>query len=219
MLHKMQKTGLDNKVNIRYIKNTVHNFYLYSLAETEQIAFSFGFDRHIPIKSSSSSTYTDFQHCFFKTHSRIFKTFHKTTSIKIKTNMRSTCQKYSQIIVWYEYRKIVKDLSNNNSIIILQKDKEKGVVIMDRQKYLRQFNLIWGKWSLIYPKIFTPNFSQADYHQPNFMAQIKRTSYRPMVQLMIYLFDQLFPTYIQKPTTGKLFGKTIATNKSLRIHC
>lgn len=52
--------------------------------------------------------------------------------------MRSTCEKYSQINVPYQNKNILKDLYNNKSIIILQLDKGRGVVIMDRQKYFEK---------------------------------------------------------------------------------
>lgn len=47
---------------------------------------------------------------------------------KIKTKMRITCKKYSEISVPYKYRIIARDLSNNRGIISLQQDKGRGVV-------------------------------------------------------------------------------------------
>ena len=101
---------MDNKVNIRYKKNTKHNFSFYSLSEKKQFGLSFGLDQHIPVKSNSYSIYAEFEH-LIKTYSITLETYHK---------MRSTCKKYSQINVLYEYKIILIDLSNNRSIINLQ---------------------------------------------------------------------------------------------------
>ena len=35
----------------------------------------------------------------------------------------------------YEYRRIVENLSKNDSIAIIKQDKGRGVVIMDKHKY------------------------------------------------------------------------------------
>ena len=53
----------------------------------------------------------------------------------IKTKMRNTCEKYSEIKVPYKHREITRNLSNNKNIVIMKQDKGRGVVIMDRNKY------------------------------------------------------------------------------------
>ena len=102
---------MDNKTNIRYTKNIIWKLL------------------------------TIFIHNLYKKYNRIraFLSQHNIRNIpqdninKIKTKIRSTCKKYSQINVPYENRKIVKDLSNNKSIIILLQDKGRGFVTMDRR--------------------------------------------------------------------------------------
>ena len=55
---------------------------------------------------------------------------------RIKTKVRSTCEKYCNIKTPYKYRKIVDDLSKNQAIVILKQDKGRGVVIMNRSTYM-----------------------------------------------------------------------------------
>ena len=53
---------------------------------------------------------------------------------KIKTKLRSTCEKYSNIKVPHTKTKIISDLSKRD-IILLKEDKGRGVVVMDRSEY------------------------------------------------------------------------------------
>lgn len=132
--------------------------------------------------------------------------------------MRITCKKYSEISVPYEYRIIARDLSNNRGIISLQQDKGRGVVrinsenawinvlILNTEQLIKvlngpasyiekkKLNVIREKSSKKYPKTFIQRFTQQDHHQPNCMAHPRFTSYQSIIQLMIYLFNQLFLT-------------------------
>ena len=53
----------------------------------------------------------------------------------LKTKLRSTCYKYSNINVPYKYEKVLSNLSKNKNNVILQQDKGRGVVILDTTKY------------------------------------------------------------------------------------
>ena len=53
----------------------------------------------------------------------------------IKTKLRSTYEKYSNVYMPYEYRRIVENPSKNDSIVILKQDKGRRVFIMDKHKY------------------------------------------------------------------------------------
>ena len=50
--------------------------------------------------------------------------------------MRNFCEKYSEIIVPYKHRETIRNLSNSQNIVTMKQDKRRGVVIMDRNKYL-----------------------------------------------------------------------------------
>ena len=52
----------------------------------------------------------------------------------LKTKLRNTCDKHSQIYLPHKYKKIIEQLSNNRNICIMKQDKERGVVIIDKSK-------------------------------------------------------------------------------------
>ena len=54
----------------------------------------------------------------------------------LKTRIRNTCHKYNRINVPYRYREIIRNLSNNEKIKVLKKDKDRQVVIMDSSQYM-----------------------------------------------------------------------------------
>ena len=54
---------------------------------------------------------------------------------KVKTKLRSTFEKYSNIKVPHTQRKIISGLSKRDDVILLKQDKARGVVVMDRSKY------------------------------------------------------------------------------------
>ena len=56
----------------------------------------------------------------------------------IKTKLRSTYEKYSNVYMPYEYRGIVENLSKNDSIVIMKQDKERDAVIKDKHKYTKK---------------------------------------------------------------------------------
>ena len=47
---------------------------------------------------------------------------------------RRTCENYSQLKISYRYEKVIENLSKNNNIIVMKKDKTHGVGILDRTK-------------------------------------------------------------------------------------
>ena len=50
---------------------------------------------------------------------------------------RNTCKKYSDIKVPYK-RETIRNLSNNQNIVIMKQDKGRDVVVMDRRKYFEK---------------------------------------------------------------------------------
>ena len=56
----------------------------------------------------------------------------------LKTRIRNTCHKYNRISVPYRYREIIRNLSNNEKIKVLKKDKDRQVVIMDSSQYMNK---------------------------------------------------------------------------------
>ena len=58
---------------------------------------------------------------------------------KVKNNLRSTCEKYSNIKVPLTRRKIISDLSKRDGIVLRKQDKERRVVLMDISKYTEKY--------------------------------------------------------------------------------
>ena len=58
--------------------------------------------------------------------------------IKLKTKLRQTCEKYSDIKVPHKYQKTIDTLQRNNSIVVLKQDKWRGVVILDKNIYVEK---------------------------------------------------------------------------------
>ena len=58
--------------------------------------------------------------------------------LQIKTELLPTREKYSSIKVPFKHRQMIKQLAENNSIMLLRQDKDKGLVIMDKEKYTKK---------------------------------------------------------------------------------
>ena len=58
---------------------------------------------------------------------------------QVKTKLRNTCERYCNIKVPYKQRQIIKSLSQRVDITIIKTDKGRGVVIMNKSKYLEKF--------------------------------------------------------------------------------
>ena len=58
---------------------------------------------------------------------------------QVKTKLRNTCERYCNIKVPYKQRQIIKSLSQRVDITIMKTDKGRGVVVMNKSKYLQKF--------------------------------------------------------------------------------
>ena len=57
---------------------------------------------------------------------------------QVKTKLRNTCERYCNIKVLQKQRQIIKSLSQRVDITIMKTDKGRGVVIMNKSKYLEK---------------------------------------------------------------------------------
>ena len=57
---------------------------------------------------------------------------------RMKTQLRSTCEKYYKVRMLFRYLQAIKMLSNNKDIAILKQDKGSGVVILNRSKNIEK---------------------------------------------------------------------------------
>ena len=58
--------------------------------------------------------------------------------MNLKTNLLNACKNYTEVKVPYKYRKVVKSLSENESICLLKQDKGRGIVVLDRKDYVEK---------------------------------------------------------------------------------
>ena len=76
------------------VKRTLHNFSSYLLTREEQIALSYGPEKHIPDSTNKSLIYTKFEH-IYQNLLKSIKDLLEANRYTIKTKMRKTCGKYS----------------------------------------------------------------------------------------------------------------------------
>ena len=57
---------------------------------------------------------------------------------KLKSKIWPTCENYYRNKVHYQYKEIIKKLSNNKDIIILRQDKGDGVIVLNRTRYIEK---------------------------------------------------------------------------------
>ena len=76
---------------------------------------------------------------------RILNLLHEISAIpeenltRIKTKLRSTCEKYYHGKPYFKYNQVIQNLSKNKEIVILRQDEGRGVVILGRSKYMENF--------------------------------------------------------------------------------
>ena len=66
-----------------------------------------------------------------KSHRRCFF-LHRNTISQIKTKLRRACENYSKICVPFKYKQVINDLSKNDNIVIMEQDRGRKIVIMDK---------------------------------------------------------------------------------------
>ena len=105
----------------------------YNFSQVEINALSYGLDHHIPTNINRNAITTEFESCF-QSLLRDISNMHENEINKVKTKLRSTCEKYSNIKVPHTQRKIISDVSKRDNVILLKKNKGQGVVVIDRSR-------------------------------------------------------------------------------------
>ena len=96
------------------MKHIVSKFSSYKLSQVEINALSYELDHNIPTNINAITTTFEL---FFQSHLRYFQ--HPENEMnKVKTKLRSTCEKYSNIKVPHTQRKIISGLSIRDNIIL-----------------------------------------------------------------------------------------------------
>ena len=119
-------------------KHIIHNFSSYVLSPEEITALSFGLDQHILCNVDNNSINTELE-LFYQNLLQDNSHLPQHTLSRIKTKVRYTCEKYCNIKTPYKYQKVIQNLRENQSIIILKSDKEHGVIIMNQNAYTDKY--------------------------------------------------------------------------------
>lgn len=117
--------------------NVVHNFSSYKLTSEENYILSFGLDHHIPSRIDHNGIKTEFEEFYY----HLDKNFSHLNSEEIstlKSKLRRTCENYIAVPIKKKYDEVISNLSKNKKIVIMKQDKGKGVVLMDRTKYVEK---------------------------------------------------------------------------------
>ena len=120
-----------------FVKCIVHKFSSNGLSDAEITALSYGLDTHILTNTNANTIATEFE-LFFQDLLRDISNIPECQLSKIKTKLRNTYKKYSKVKFPYKHRKIVLELSKNENIVTLKQDKGRGVVVMDKHKYIEK---------------------------------------------------------------------------------
>ena len=117
--------------------NTVRNFSSYSLTAEETHILSFGLDHHIESKMDANKIKTEFEAMYHHLEKQCTNlTSHEKDALKSK--VRRTCENYINIPSKSQFEETIKKLTKNKNIVILRQDKGKGVVLMNKSKYVEK---------------------------------------------------------------------------------
>ena len=118
-------------------RNIVHNFSSYQLTAEETHILTYGLDHHIESKMNGNEIKTEFEAMFYQLDKQ-FKDLPASEKDTMKSKIRRTCENYTNLPSKSNYEEIIKRLSKNKAIVILKQDKGRGVVLMDRTKYVQK---------------------------------------------------------------------------------
>ena len=176
-----------------FAKCMVHNFSSYDLSDEEITALFYGLDTHIPTNTDNNTIATEFE-LFSQNVLRDILDIPESEISKIETKLRNTCEKYSKVKVLYRHRKIVLELSKNKNIVILKQDKGRGVVVMDKHKYLEKCMSM----------LTTKHFKLVDSDPTKTLeSKVQRSLRKLKSRLSTYEYKKLYPT---GSCPGKFYG-------------
>ena len=123
---------------VKFIRHTVHNYSsLILLFQRGRKTLSFGLDEHIPTTRNRNKLFVEFE-TFYQNILKDIAHLPVDNITRLKTKLRHTCEKYSQIKVPYQYRTVIDNLRRNKNLAILKQDKGRGVVILDKNKNIEK---------------------------------------------------------------------------------
>ena len=120
---------------LKYLPSIVHNFSSYVLSKEESESLAYGLDHYIPANIDKRRLEVEFED-FYQSILWNTKDLPENAKLNLKTKFLSTFQNYKKIKAPYDHRETIKKLSTNKDIMLLKQDKGRGIVIMDRTKYI-----------------------------------------------------------------------------------
>ena len=194
--HKKKILNLRHKLisNISYTpKEVVHIFSSYILSQEEHDALSHGLEHHIPSKVTRNSVNTEFE-SFYQSLLRDISIIPEERIARIKTQLRSKCEKYYNVKIPSRYRQAIKRLSNNKDIAILKQDKGRGVIILNRSKYIEKCLSI----------VNSSQFLQVDKDPTaSIERKVQRTLRKIKDKIPALLYSKVYPT---RSSPGRFHG-------------
>ena len=141
-IHEKKLTKLFNEItpkkeNNSRPKNIVHNYSSYELTAEEHHILTYGLDNHITTRLNENEIKTEFEAFFYGLTKQLS---HLTVEERdeLKTKLRRSCENYYNIKNTSKTHDVIKKLSRNRKITILKQDKGRGVVILDKTKYIEK---------------------------------------------------------------------------------
>ena len=110
------------------------------------------------------------------------------------TRLKTKLDKYGRIKVLYIYRNVINNLHRNKQLVILKEDKWRGVVLLDKTKYVEKgFSII-----------NTNKFKKLDKNPTvSYEAKIQRTLKKMKSRFTLQKYNKVYPT---GSNAGKLYG-------------
>ena len=141
MIKFRQQYHIQSDTSNMKVNKHIYNFSSYVLSPEEITAPPVGLDQHIPYNIDNNSIKTEFE-LFYQNLLQHNSHLQEHTLSWIKAKLRNTCEKYCNIKTPYKYEKVIQNLRENQSVIILKADKESGVIIMNQNTYTDKCFLI-----------------------------------------------------------------------------
>ena len=119
------------------LPNIVHNFSTYILSNEEHKALAHGLEHYIPERIDKRKLEIEFEQ-LYKDIIWNAENITGEEKLRLKTKILGCYKNYSTIKTPYEYKETINKLSKNENICLLKQDKGRGIVIMDRNKYVEK---------------------------------------------------------------------------------
>ena len=190
----------DKRVAVYVPKGVVHNFSSYKLSKEEHEALSYSLDYHIPTKVTRNPPNTEFE-MFFQNQRNKISAIPEENLARIKTKLHSTCEKYYHVKPYFKYNQVIQNLSRNKDTVILKRGKGRGVVVLDRSKYMEKCLSI----------LSTSKFAETDHDPTAYIeGKVQRILRKIKNKLPSFVYSKIYPT-------GSLPGKFYGTAKLYKV--